>query len=98
MSLTQSAEWLNDAPRLTVLSLGKKDRADKQEMLRREAAMRHLMDEGYTVLDAGRALGLTRHQAEHLAQTRGIKCLPGALNEAKSDAGIKGNQTRWGGA
>jgi hypothetical protein len=42
-------------------------------------------------------LGLTKHQWEHLAQTRGIKCLHGALSEAKSDAGIKGNQSRWGG-
>jgi hypothetical protein len=89
---------MSDTPELTVLSLGKKDRADKQEMLRREAAVRDLINEGYTVLEAGRALGLTRHQAEHLAQTRGIKCLQGALNEAKSDAGVKGNQTRWGGA
>ena len=85
-------------PRLTVLSLGRRGRADKQEMVGRETAMRLLMDQGYTVLDAGRALGLTKHQAEHLAQTRGIKCLQGALSEAKSDAGIKGNQKRWGNA
>ena len=89
---------VSDMPRLTVLLSGKKDRADKHEMLRREAAMRDLINEGYTVLDAGRALGLTRNQAEHLAQTRGIKCFQGALSEAKSDAGIKGNQKRWGNA
>lgn len=72
-------------------------RATPQQMVQREVELRRLINEGYTVLDAGRLMGLTRHQVEHLAQTRGIKCLHGALSEAKSDAGIKGNQVRWEG-
>lgn len=72
------------------------ERASEGMMRYREREMRRLINEGYTVSEAGRMLGLTKHQWEHLAQTRGIKCLHGALSEAKSDAAIKGNQSRWG--
>lgn len=72
-------------------------RAAPNVMIDRERQMRDLVDQGFTVRDAGRMLGLTKHQTEHLAQTRGIVSLHGALSEAKSEAGIKGNQVRWGG-
>ena len=72
------------------------ERASPGLMAYREREMRRLVNEGYTVREAGRMLGLTKHQTEHIAQTRGIQSLHGALSEAKSDAGIKGNQTRWG--
>lgn len=72
-------------------------RATPEQMVQRETELRCWIDKGYTVLEAGRLMGLTRNQVEHLAQTRKIKCLHGALSEAKSDAAIKGNQVRWGG-
>ena len=80
------------------MMLGKKamERASPQLMQYREREMRRLVENGYTVREAGRMLGLTKHQTEHLAQTRGIQSLHGALSEAKSDAAIKGNQIRWG--
>lgn len=73
------------------------NRATPELMKDRVEKMKQFIEQGYTVRDAGRMMGLTKHQWEHLAKTRGIKCLQGALSEAKSDAGIKGNQSRWGG-
>lgn len=70
-------------------------KTNEEKMKDREIEMRHFMEQGYTVREAGRIMGLTKHQWEHLAKTRGIKCLHGALSEAKSDAAIKGNQIRW---
>lgn len=71
-------------------------RATPDEMDQRESDLRCFVEQGYTVREAGRMLGLTKHQTEHIAQARGIKSLHGALSEAKSDAAIKGNQIRWG--
>lgn len=72
-------------------------RASPAVMAQREIDLRALVDQGYTVLDAGRLLGLTTHQSEYIAQKCKIQALHGALSEAKSDAAIKGNQIRWGG-
>ena len=74
----------------------KKYRASPETMRQRKIDILDLVNQGYTVREAGRKLGLTKHQTEHIAQTRGIQSLHGALSEAKSDAGIKGNQIRWG--
>lgn len=74
----------------------KKQRASSEIMKQRESDILDLVNQGFTVREAGRKLGLTKHQTEHLAQTRGIQSLHGALSEAKSDAAIKGNQIRWG--
>jgi hypothetical protein len=71
-------------------------RASEGVMKYREIEMNRLINNGFTVREAGRMMGLTKHQWEHLAKTRGIKCLHGALSEAKSDAAIKGNKIRWG--
>lgn len=76
--------------------IDKTQRANPETMKQREIAILDLVNQGYTVREAGRKLGLTKHQTEHLAQTRGIQSLHGALSEAKSDAAIKGNQIRWG--
>lgn len=74
----------------------KTQRANPETMKKRENDILDLVNQGYTVREAGRKLGLTKHQTEHLAQTRGIQSLHGALSEAKSEAAIKGNQIRWG--
>jgi hypothetical protein len=71
-------------------------RATSVDLNERAEVMRGWVERGYTVREAGREMGLTRHQSEHLAKVRGIRCLQGALSEAKSEAAIKGNRVRWG--
>lgn len=62
----------------------------------RAEAMRPLLLAGYTVRDAGRSLGLTRNQVQHIARRYNLRAYQGAVSEAKSDAGIRGNLARWG--
>ena len=62
----------------------------------RVAEMQRLISLGYTVMDAGRELGLNRTQAQDTARKFGLRALHGAICEAKSEAGIRGNQVRWG--
>lgn len=76
--------------------MNKTVRATPEIMEKRAKKITELVNQGYTVREAGRMLDLTKHQTEHLAQTRGIQSLNGALSEAKSEAAIKGNKIRWG--
>jgi hypothetical protein len=48
------------------------------------------------VADAGRELGLSRHLTQDTARRFSLRAFHGAIAEAKSDAGVKGNAARWG--
>lgn len=65
-------------------------------MADRAAKMQPLLDQGYTVMDAGRQLGLNRTQTQDVARRFKLRALHGAIAEAKADAAAKGNQVRWG--
>lgn len=65
-------------------------------MRARVAEMQRLIALGYTVLAAGRELSLNRRQSQDTARKFGLRALHGAISEAKSEAGIRGNQVRWG--
>ena len=58
--------------------------------------MRDLLGQGYTVREAGRALGLTQWQAEDTAAKYGLRAFQGAVSEAKHLAAIRGAEVRWG--
>lgn len=66
-------------------------------MADRAAKMQPLLDQGHTVMDAGRQLGLNRTQTQDVARRFKLRALHGAIAEAKADAAAKGNQVRWGG-
>ena len=50
-----------------------------------------LVNEGFTVLAAGRKMGLERRVTQDTARRFNIKCLPGPLGEARYEAGRLGN-------
>jgi hypothetical protein len=65
-------------------------------MQARVAQLRGLLAAGYTVLEAGREIGLTRSQSQDTARRFGLRALPGPISEAKHLAGVRGNEVRWG--
>jgi len=65
-------------------------------MADRAEKIRPLLEQGYTVMDAGRQLGLSRTQVQDVARRYKLRALQGAVSEAKSEAGVRGNQVRWG--
>ncbi len=71
-------------------------RHPRPETLLRVDAMERLLEQGYTVADAGRELGLSRHLSQDTARRFSLRAFHGAIAEAKSDAGVKGNAARWG--
>jgi hypothetical protein len=65
-------------------------------MADRAEKIKPLLEQGYTVMDAGRQLGLSRTQVQDVARRYKLRALQGAIAEAKAEAGAKGNQVRWG--
>jgi hypothetical protein len=65
-------------------------------MADRAERIKPLLEQGYTVMDAGRQLGLSRTQVQDVARRYNLRALQGAVSEAKAEAGAKGNQVRWG--
>jgi len=65
-------------------------------MADRAEQIKPLLEQGYTVMDAGRHLGLSRTQVQDVARRFKLRALHGAISEAKAEAGAKGNKVRWG--
>lgn len=80
-------------------STGRKRRAasaGSPVMQARVASLQDLLAQGYTVLEAGREIGLTRSQSQDTARRFDLHARPGPINEAKYLAGVRGNEVRWG--
>jgi hypothetical protein len=65
-------------------------------MADRAERIKPLLEQGYTVMDAGRELGLSRTQVQDVARRYKLRAFHGAVSEAKAEAGAKGNAVRWG--
>jgi hypothetical protein len=55
-------------------------------MADRAERIKPLLERGYTVMDAGRELGLSRTQVQDVARRFKLRALQGAISEAKADA------------